>query len=339
MNTVVNPPVREDTQAPDITVIVLTLNEALHIERCIERARSIARRFVVIDSLSTDGTQEIARKLGAEVYERKFTYHADQLRWGIEAADVNDGWILWLGCDEYLQPALTDEILERLPALPADVSSIELKLRLVFKGRWIRWGGYYETKLVRLWRVSAAGVEDKIMDERIVVYSGRTIEFRRGDLVDENLNEIAHWTAKHNGYSTKHMVNFIRREYQVAGSREEAGNLTEQGRRKRFLRDGIYARAPLYVRSVLYFLYRYLIRLGFLDGKQGFVWHVLQGFWHMLLVDVKVDEARRAIEREGLAAFDRKLREQFGLSLYPAEAAEDITQRLAAERCDLAEKD
>lgn len=303
-----------------ITVVILTLNEALHIARCIERVRPIARRIVVIDSLSTDKTQAIARDLGAEVYERRFTYHADQLRWGLAEAGVTDGWVLWLGCDEYLQPALIDEIRERLPTIPEDVTSVEFKLRLVFKERWIRWGGYYETILVRLWKVGSAGVEDKLMDERITVWRGRTIRFSRGDLVDENLNGIGHWTEKHNGYSTKHMIQFISREYGVGVDTVEAGSLSQQGRRKRYLRDGVYSKAPLYLRSFAYFLYRYFFRLGFLDGKQGFVWHVLQGFWHMLLIDVKIFEARQFINKYGIAAFDRDLRARYGLNLLPIES-------------------
>lgn len=299
-----------------ITVVILTLNEKLHIARCIERVRPVAQRIVVIDSLSTDGTQEIARSLGAEVYERPFTYHADQLRWGLTQAGITLGWVLWLGCDEYLQPSLLDEIRKRLPVLPEDVASVEFKLRLVFKGRWIRWGGYYDTILVRLWKVGSAGVEDKLMDERITVWSGRTARFTGGDLVDENLNGIAHWTAKHNGYSTKHMIQFMRRELQIGAEGEERGRLSRQGARKRFLRDGIYATFPLYMRSVLYFLYRYILRLGFLDGAQGFVWHTLQGLWHMLLIDVKIGEARRIVARHGPEGLHRELLETYGLSLF-----------------------
>lgn len=305
-----------------VTAVILTFNETLHIARCIERARAVAQRIVVIDSLSTDGTQEIARAHGAEVYERPFTYHADQLRWGLREAKINDGWVLWLGCDEYLQPALVDEIRSRLPTMPEDVSSVEFKLRLVFKGRFIRWGGYYETMLVRLWKVGAAGVENKLMDERITVWSGRTIRMTRGDLVDENLNGIAHWTDKHNGYSTKHMVQFVRREYGItSGNEAEQGRLTDQGARKRYLRDGVYAGTPLYIRAVAYFLYRYVLRLGFLDGKEGFVWHTLQGFWHMLLIDVKIAEARRVIARDGLDAFDRQLRKVHGFGILPDTSA------------------
>jgi glycosyltransferase involved in cell wall biosynthesis len=307
--------VNESVTTPDLTVMILSFNEEIHIRRCIERIRPIARRIVVIDSLSTDATQDIARQMGADVYERRFTYHADQLRWGLDKAKIDTAWVIWIACDEYLQPALLSEIQRRLPSLPKSVSAIELKLRLVFQGKWIRWGGYYRTLLIRLWRPEAAGVEDKLMDERIVARQGEVVRFSDGDLIDENLNDIAHWTEKHNGYSTKHMVQFIEAEYGLGGSDGEAAPLTAQGRKKRFMRDNVYAGAPLYLRAVLYFIYRYFFLLGFLDGRRGFVWHTLQGFWHMLLIDVKVGEARRYIAHHGIDAFRAHVARRYGIAM------------------------
>lgn len=304
--------------APDlgITVVILSYNEAIHIRRCIERIKPLASRIVLIDSVSTDDTVAIARALGAEVLQRPFTYHADQLRWGLDQADVRTEWILWISCDEYLQPALMDEIRQRLPALPASVSAIEYRLRLHFQGRWIRWGGYRDTVQTRLWRTGKANVEPKLMDERIVTESGETIRFTKGDLVNDNLRDIAFWTDKHNGYSTRHMVQFIDREYGItAPPAGAARGLNRQGRFKRMLRDGVYARSPLYLRAVLYFIYRYIFRLGFLDGKEGFVWHTLQGFWHMLLIDVKMGEARKYIAEHGVEAFRRHVAERYGYRL------------------------
>lgn len=319
---------------PDVTAFILSYNEAIHIRRCIERISPIARRVVVIDSHSIDGTQAIARAAGAEVFERRFTYHADQIQWGLAEAKIDTDWVVMVACDEYLQPSLIAEIERRLPALPNEISAIELKLRVIFQGRWIRWGGFYETQLIRIWRHGAAEIEDKFMDERIVATRGDVIRFHGGDLIDENLNDIAHWTTKHNGYSTKHMVQFISLEYGLNSHNGDVGHLTTQGRRKRFMRDQVYASAPLYLRAVLYFIYRYIFRLGFLDGKRGFVWHALQGFWHLLLIDVKVGEARRIIARDGLEAFDHQLRKRYDLTIYPAQRRDGPPQEERAPSHD-----
>ncbi len=297
-----------------ITVIVLAYNEAIHIRRCIERIRPIAARIVVVDSFSTDGTAEIARELGAEVLQRRFTFHADQFRWGLEQARVESGWVLRIDCDEYLQPALIDEIRRRLPSLAASAGAVEFRLRVHFQGRWIRWGGYYNTVLTRLWRAGAAEIEQRWMDERIVVTRGEVVRFAEGDLVDENLRDIAHWTEKHNAYSTRHMIQFIALEYGLIAT-SDTGSHNRQGRRKRFMRDRLYARSPLYLRAILYFFVRYVLKLGFLDGKQGFIWHTLQGYWHILLIDVKIGEARRYIAEHGLDSFRLHVSERFGLQL------------------------
>lgn len=297
-----------------ITVVILAYNEAIHIRRCIERIGPIASRIVVVDSFSTDGTAEIARELGAEVLQRRFTFHADQFRWGLEQARVESGWVLRIDCDEYLQPALIDEIRRRLPTLPGSVGAVEFRLRLHFQGRWIRWGGYYNTVLTRLWRAGAAEIEQRWMDERVVVRKGEVVRFAAGDLIDENLKDIAQWTDKHNHYSTRHMIQFIALEYGLIADRDD-GSLNAQGRRKRFMRDRLYARAPLYLRAVVYFFVRYLVKLGFLDGKQGFIWHMLQGYWHILLIDVKIGEARRFIAEHGLDEFRRHVSERHGLQL------------------------
>lgn len=307
---------------PDVTVVILARDEAVHIRRCIERVRPVARRIVVVDSFSTDGTPEIARELGAEVLQRRFTFHADQFRWAVKEAGIDSGWILRIDCDEYLQPALIDEIRRRLAELGEEVSAVETRLRVHFQGRWIRWGGYYNTVLVRLWRAGRAEYEQRWMDERVVVESGETVRFSAGDLVDDNLKDIAFWTAKHNDYSTKHMVQFIAREYPLmeggpAASDAAAQALNRQGRRKRFLRDGLYARMPLYLRAICYYLYRYVLKLGFLDGRAGFLWHTLQGFWHFLLIDVKIGEARRYIAVHGLDAFRVHLADRYGIRVEP----------------------
>lgn len=299
-----------------ITVVILAHNEAIHIRRCIERTRPIAARIVVVDSFSTDGTPDIARALGAEVLQRRFTYHADQFRWGVGQARIEGGWILRIDCDEYLQPGLIEEIRRRLPTLPNSVSAVEFRLRVYFQERWIRWGGYYNTVLTRLWRAGAAELEQRLMDERVVVNSGEVVRFADGDLVDDNLKDIAYWIDKHNGYSTRHMIQFIALEYGLARPPDGgASRLNQQGRRKRFMRDRIYARSPLYLRAVLYFLFRYVLKLGFLDGKRGFIWHTMQGYWHILLIDVKIDEARRFIAEHGLEAFRQHVSDHFGLQL------------------------
>jgi len=152
------------------------------------------------------------------------------------------------------------------------------------------------------------------MDERMVLSHGEALRLRAGDLVDENLKDIDWWTDKHNRYATAHMIDFIDLDYPL---RPEGLRVRDKGasRRKRFLRNVVYGRAPLYLRAVLYYLQRYVLRLGFLDGREGFLWHFLQGFWLFVLMDAKIDEARSYIRAHGVDAFKEHLRERHGVQV------------------------
>lgn len=307
----------------NLTAVILTYNEELHIGRCIERLRTIAGRIVVVDSYSTDRTLDIAKALGAEIYQNAFTFHAAQFQWGLAAAGIESGWILRVDADEYLEPALLEELRETLPTLPEMVSAIEFRRKVFFRGKWIRWGGFYPTHLTRLWRAGTAHVEQRWMDEHVLVERGETIRMRRGDIVDDNLKDITEWTSKHNSYSTRQMIEFIALEQPRLMPRDSSGQLNSAANSKRFLRNRVYAGSPLYLRAVLYFLQRYLLRLGFLDGRSGFVFHTLQGYWNFILIDAKIDEARRYIARYGLDAFRDHLAWRHGIHLAPL--AGDVT--------------
>jgi glycosyltransferase involved in cell wall biosynthesis len=310
-----------------ITAVILTFNEAIHIERCLARLAPLGARLVVVDSFSTDGTVEIARQMGAEVLQNPFVNHAAQFQWGVDEARMAEGWVLRIDADEYLEPALIDEIRDQLDSLPDEVAAVSFRRKVLFQGKWIRWGGYYPTVLTRLWRAGAAHIEQRWMDEHVVVERGETQLFRRGDLVDDNLHEIAHWTDKHNKYTTRQMIEFLSLDFPLIPDEQRSrGALNRDARLKRFLRNGVYARSPLYLRALLYYLQRYVLRLGFLDGRRGFVFHTLQGFWNFLLVDVKIGEARAFIAREGLPAFLEHLEKRHGIALGGGAAARSERQ-------------
>lgn len=315
------------TAAADrITAVVLTFNEAVHIDRCLERLRPAADRIVVVDSFSSDGTVDIARKHGAEVLQNPFVNHAAQFQWGVDAAGIDDGWILRIDADEYLEPALIADIRARLPGLGADIGAVAMRRKVFFQGKWIRWGGYYPTILTRLWRVGAASIEQRWMDEHVLVHRGQTMTFTAGDLVDDNRKDLTDWTAKHNGYATRQAVEFLSLDYPLLPDRNH-GSLNTKARFKRLLRNGLYARTPLFLRVFLYQFQRYILRLGFLDGRKGLVFHTLQGFWNFFLVDAKIAEGRDYIARHGLPAFRAHLAERHNIVLPPAVADFDMAPR------------
>jgi len=300
-----------------ITVIILTFNEEIHIERCIANVAPLAARIIVVDSFSSDRTVEIAKRLGAEVTQRAFKHQADQFQWALDNCRLATDWVLRLDADEYIEPALAKEISERLPSLPETVTGVRLRRKVIFRDRWIRRGGYYPAIFLRLWRTGAACIEQRWMDEYAVLAWGESVTLA-ANFVDHNLRDINWWVDKHNRYATRQMVDFINREVGLFPIDETMEHRAySQARWKRFLRNRVFAKTPLYLRSVLYFFYRYVLRVGFLDGKQGFLFHAFQGFWYFLLIDAKIEEARTFIRDHGVEAFRRRLVEHYKIDLTP----------------------
>lgn len=296
----------------DITAIILTYNETLHIARCIERLNDWCARVIVIDSFSTDDTAAIAERLGAEVHRRAFVNQAEQFQWALDTIPIATDWVLRIDADEYFETALIAEIGERLPALDAETTGVVFKRKMIFRGRWIRWGSYYPVFLLRLFRTGTARMEQRWMDEHLQLLRGRSTLFTRGDFVDENLQTIGAWTDKHNRYATRHMVDFVGRRLGLIPTEPMPSG--RKARTKRWLREKVFGRAPLYLRSWLYFHYRYFFRLGFLDGREGLVWHFLHGFWFFMLIDAKIDEAERQIAAHGEASLRQWLADRYGFT-------------------------
>jgi len=296
----------------DITAIVLANNEALHIGRCIERLRAWCAKIIVVDSFSTDDTVALATAAGGGGHPRAFINQAEQFQWALDTIPITTAWVIRVDADEYFEPALIDEIRERLPTLDAGTTGVVFRRKMIFRGRWIRWGTYYPVFLLRLFRTGAARVEQRWMDEHLQLLHGVSTLFSRGDFVDENLQTIGAWTDKHNRYATRHMVDFVGRRIGLIPT--EPMPTDRRARTKRWLREKLFGKAPLYLRSWLYFNYRYFVRLGFLDGRQGFVWHFLHGFWFFMLIDAKIDEAERQNAAHGEASMPQWLADRYGFT-------------------------
>jgi glycosyltransferase involved in cell wall biosynthesis len=294
----------------DISVIILTYNEEMHIERCIENVQSFAREIFVVDSFSSDDTINIAQKLNARVYQNKWeNNHAKQFNWALENLPIQTTWVLRLDADEYLYSELIEEINTKLDTLPKDVSGVVFKRRTIFMGKWMK-RGTYPVKLLRLFRYQKAVCEQRWMDEHIQLLEGRTVEFEH-DFADHNLNNLNWWIQKHNGYAIREAIDLLDLELNLFGSDENseepiqfrANSPSHEGRQRKALgrqstgkcaKKHKYAKQPLFWRSFAYFIYRYIFKGGFLEGKEGFLWHFLQGWWYRTLVDAKIWEIKKA---------------------------------------------
>lgn len=276
----------------DLSVIILTYNEELHIRRCLDNITDIARQIFIIDCFSTDKTVEIAKLYpNVDVLQNKWINHAIQFNWALNNAPIKTKWVLRLDADEYLTEELKQELQNRLPSLSDNYTGVILPLRRVFLGRIIH-RGMPQVKLLRLFQYGKANSEVRQMDEHIQLICGETIEFKN-EFADDNLNDISWWTRKHVGYAIREAVDLIDIEFDLTGSAKNDADLhiSPQALAKR-MKKHKYARQPLFWRAFAYFCYRYFFKLGFTEGKEGFLWHFLQGWWYRTLVDAKVFEIK-----------------------------------------------
>ena len=261
-----------------LVAIILTLNEERHLARCLASVRAIASEIVVADCFSTDATLEIARAQGARVIQQEWVNHATQFNWALTQLDTDTDWVLRIDADEVLTPELCAEIQARLPALGPEMDGVYCSRCMTFQGRLIRHGGVFPVRVLRLFRYGRGQCENRWMDEHIKV-AGPTVNFT-GELIDDSRQSLTWWTAKHNQYASREAVDLLNLEYHFMPhdtvARLRGGH---QAGVKRWLKEQVYARLPGGFRAFAYFCYRYVIRLGFLDGQAGTAFHFLQGFW------------------------------------------------------------
>jgi glycosyltransferase involved in cell wall biosynthesis len=273
---------------PHVAFIILSKDEELNLPFCLESLASLPADIFVIDCGSTDHTVEIARSFGARVLVHPWTNYSTQMNWAIRNIQTGAPWIMRLDADEILSPELRAAIRDRLPLLPVSVSAAMVRLRIHFLGRWIRHGGMYPLWLLRIWRRGAAICEERWMDEHMVLSQGEVVRLP-ADLIHDNRKSLDEWISKHIGYAA--------REARDLSAAATSRDLSGQAGRKRWFKENLYQRVPLFLRAWLYWFYRYFLRLGFLDGPQGFAYHFLQALWYRSLVDAKILESRSTAAR------------------------------------------
>lgn len=273
----------------DITCIILTYNEALHIERCIRSVQRLCRQVLVVDSFSTDDTCQIAESLGAKVVQHKYEYQAKQFNWAIDNLNIDTEWIWRVDADEIIEDGLVEIAKKELATLPADVNGIYVNKKIVFMNRPLLHGGWYPAQQIKIVRTGHGRSEDKLMDEHLVVIDGKTISWD-GDQTDWNLKPLDWWWEKHRGYAKREAM----MQYQIKNQKkndiveEVEGKLFGTNAEfKRYMKN-LYGHCPRYLRAVVYFISRYIFMRGFLDGYSGWYWHTRQGLMYRWMVDQEI---------------------------------------------------
>ncbi|HBL31693.1 MAG TPA: hypothetical protein DD490_33130 [Acidobacteria bacterium] len=277
-----------------LTVLVTTRNEELNLERTLQSVHGFADQILVIDSESTDRTQEIARQWADEVHNLPYEHGRIIpwiFQWGLEHLPIRNEWILILEADQAVTPALRAEIAALLARPEIRENGFYLRRRQIFRGKPLRFGGYGGKHLMKLFRRGHGALDPVEQDTR--VYIQGPVGRLRAPLEEHNRKEdsILFYLEKHLRYADA----FAREE--VERRRGLPWRITPRlfgapDERVLWLKT-LWYRMPLYVRPFLYFIYRYFVLLGILDGKNGLIFHFLQAFWFRFVVDVRLDELQQ----------------------------------------------
>jgi len=276
----------------NLSIIILTFNEQIHINRCIASFSGLAARVIVVDSFSNDDTCELAKNTGADIFQNPFVNQAQQFQWAVDNCNIATEWVLRLDADETIDDELVGNIASFIEDNGRAHNGAIFHRKHIFLGKWVKYGGRYPLPMLRLFRRGTAHVEQRWMDEHIVLDKGSSCVLS-GGFEDDNLNPVSWFIDKHNKYATREMVDIMLKKLHP-GNESSITEGTGFGIRfKRFLKQSIYMKLPYFVRPFFYFCFRYFIQMGFLDGARGFAYHFMQGFWYRALVDLKCMEVER----------------------------------------------
>lgn len=302
----------------DLHAIILTLNEEKHLKRCIASIRDVCASITIIDSGSTDRTASIAHDFNAEVVVSPWVNYATQLNIGIAHVAGRGGWVLRIDADEYLPDECATNIKRTLAEMAPTTDGILVLRQIIFLGRRIRWGGIEPNWQLRIWRCDRGRCEHRWMDEHIIVDGAISRSEIR--LIDQNLNPLDWWTNKHNHYASREAVDILATRGLLPSPIDALSqhNASPQAIIRRCLKEYVYNRLPGGARSLAYFIYRYVLRAGFLDGQAGYYFHALQGFWYRTLVDAKLMEILLIARSENISVVEAVLRAT-GINLCPSD--------------------
>jgi glycosyltransferase involved in cell wall biosynthesis len=280
----------------NITALIITKNEEIHIERCINNIKKLVSDVLIIDSFSNDNTIEIAKKLNIKFIQNKFINHAKQFNFGLSQLSQDTDWVLKIDADEILTSSLIAEIKNKLPMLDKNINGIYIKRHLVFQDTLIKYGRLSPVRLLRLFRFQKGKCDNRWVDEKIKV-EGKTVQFKEY-IIDQNLKSLSEWIRKHDRYSSAEALNYLLIKYNSLFNDLEQSQLNFDTLSVVSLKSrNLYAKLPLIIRAFVIFSYRYFFCLGFLHGKAGLIYFFLQSLWYRILVDAKILEVEKLIKK------------------------------------------
>lgn len=275
-----------------ITVIILTKNEEVNIERSIASVQAIANRIIVVDSGSEDRTVEKAKALGAEVYvHTPFENHGKQFNWAVESLNIQTKWIFRLDADEVVPPELATEIVESCKKHDFDeVNAFEMRFKVFFLGRFLKHGGAYPFCKINIYKYGKARFNERPLGDNVELKEGRYIQLKN-DCLHYDFKTLSVFIKKHDWYADLEVDSYFKLLDDIDA------NISRMAKLRKSIRNNIYYKMPMFWRAKLYYWYIYYLRLGFLDCTPGKIYAFIQAYFYRYIVDAKIYE-RNLIDKQ-----------------------------------------
>ena len=278
-----------------VTVVVTTFNEEQNLERCLQ-SLTWAAEVIVVDSFSTDRTVEIAQAHSVQVVQHVYESHPQQWRWILEDLPLTHEWVFAVDADFIVTP----ELWKSLEACITDPSNpcngFYVRHAQVFMGRLLRHGTLYPRFWLRVFRRHLGGVDDKDLVDVHFKVAGHC-GYLEGDLFEDNVKDrdLSSWVNKQLRFAARQATEEVARRSSLASPDLKALMWSSPDKRIENLKL-VWFRLPLFFRPIILFFYRYVLTGGFLDGRQGLVYHFTQALFYRFAVDVYLDELTRRTE-------------------------------------------
>jgi len=269
--------------------IILTYNEEINLPRLLKSVAGLNADLYVLDSGSNDKTTKIAESYSAEVKINPFKNHPEQWDYALKNFNIRTPWIIGLDADQKVTPELYQMLYNFDNGAYEGINGIYFNRKYIFQEQWIQYGGYYPFYLLKMFR-TGVGYSDlnENMDHRFIV-PGRTVIWENGHILEKNLkeNDINFWYRKHERYSDLIAREEIERTQHLRQQILKPNLRGNPDERKAWLKR-LWWKLPLGIRPYLYYGFRMIFQMGFLDNKKARHFHYMQGFWFRKLVDKKI---------------------------------------------------
>jgi len=272
-------------QMSKLCIVVLVKNELMHIDRFLKQFDGSDIFIYVIDSYSTDGSLDSYKNNDQiTILTNPFETQAQQFNWAIDQIDSSFEWVLRLDADELIDINDLRRLIERLSSHNRYLGASFRRI-IRFKGKDLRHGGNGEIECIRIFRRGHGSANQAVMDEKIIV-NGPILKSKI-EIIDANLMSMSQWINKHNDYSSREALNVLL-SYNPKLLNNYSTNLV--GSKK------LYYKIPPILRCFLFFFYRLIFQLGFLDGVRGMTFIIIQGLFYRIMVDIKIQEIEHLVK-------------------------------------------